>query len=247
MRVLLLGGTAEARTLAAAVRERGGIEVMSSLAGRVSNPSLPVGAVRIGGFGGVDGLAGYLRRERVDAVIDATHPFAATISAHAAQAAAAAGLPLLVLRRPGWLESTGDRWIRVPDVAAAARAVAALPDGCVFLTTGRRDLAVFAADGGHGYLVRAVDPPMDPLPPAMTLLLARGPYTVDGETALLRDHDVTALVTKDSGGGMTSAKLTAARARALPVVMVDRPPLPPDVRAVPTVADATAWLDSAAG
>jgi precorrin-6A/cobalt-precorrin-6A reductase len=242
VRVLILGGTGEARALAAALHARPGIELGSALAGRVHDPALPVGPVRIGGFGGPDGLAEHLRSDGVDTLIDATHPFAATISAHAASAANAVGCPLLVVRRPVWNEQPGDRWTRVPDVAGAAAAVAALPAGCVFLTTGRRELAGFAGDTRHPFLVRTVDPPSGPLPASMTLVLARGPYTVAGETALMREHDVTALVTKDSGGEMTAAKLTAARLRGIPVLMVDRPPLPPGVRVVGSVAEATTWV-----
>jgi precorrin-6A/cobalt-precorrin-6A reductase len=242
VRVLILGGTGEARALAAELAGRPGVAVMSSLAGRVSDPALPVGAVRIGGFGGVAGLVEYLAG--VDVLVDATHPFAATISAHAAQASAETGRPLLALRRPGWAPQPGDRWRRVPDIGAAAAAVAAaVPAGCVFVTTGRRDLAAFAGDSGHDYLVRTVDPPSGPTPPRMTLLLDRGPYTVEGEAALMREHAVTVLVTKDSGGEMTRAKLVAARERGIPVVMVDRPPLEVGVPAVATVAEAMQWLD----
>ncbi|MCU1656067.1 MAG: cobalt-precorrin-6A reductase [Pseudonocardiales bacterium] len=246
MRVLILGGTGEARSLAAALDGRPDFEVTSSLAGRVANPALPVGAVRIGGFGGAAGLVDHLRTIGADVLVDATHPFAATISAHAAEAARAAGVPLVAVRRPAWTECAGDRWTRVRDIGAAAAEVAALPPGCVFVTTGRRDLAAFTADGAHEFLVRTVDPPRGPLPPRTTLLLARGPYTEPGEAALMRRHDVIALVTKDSGGDMTYAKLVAARERAIPVVMVDRPPLPPGVPTVSTVHDAISWLDSVA-
>jgi precorrin-6A/cobalt-precorrin-6A reductase len=242
MRVLILGGTGEARALAAALADQPGFDVTSSLAGRVSDPALPVGAVRIGGFGGVDGLVEYVRDESVDAIVDATHPFAATISAHAANAAAITGRPLLVIRRPAWTESSGDDWRRVPDIAAAARAAADLPSGCVFVTTGRRDLAAFATDAEHDFLVRTVDPPEGATPPRMTLLLGRGPYTLDGEISLMRQHDVIALITKDSGGTMTVAKLVAARQHKIPVVMVDRPALPEGVTSVETVEQATAWL-----
>jgi precorrin-6A/cobalt-precorrin-6A reductase len=241
VRVLILGGTGEARSLAAALAGRPGLAVTSSLAGRVRDPALPVGEVRIGGFGGVSGLAEYLAG--VDVLVDATHPFAATISAHAAEAAAQTGRPLLALRRPGWTAEPGDRWQRVPDIAAAAATAAALPPGCVFVTTGRRDLAAFAADAGHDYLVRTVDPPTGATPPRMTLLLDRGPYTVPGEAALLSAHRVIALITKDSGGEMTRAKLVAARERGIPVVLVERPPLPAGVLSVETVAAATQWLD----
>ena len=196
--------------------------------------------MRIGGFGGVDGLRRWLRDEHVDAVVDATHPFAATISANAAQAAGRAGVPLLVLRRPGW--DADPSWDTVPDIASAAAVVKSWPGEGVFLTTGRRDLGAFAADAGHRFLVRTVDPPDGPTPLRMTLILDRGPYTVEGETRLMREHGVGLLVTKDSGGPMTAAKLTAAGDLGVRVVMVARPPLPPGAPVVATVAEARDWL-----
>ena len=241
MRVLILGGTGEARALAEQLHAAGA-DVVSSLAGRVSNPALPVGGVRIGGFGGVSGLAAYLREQRFDAVVDATHPFAATITAHAVVASAQRDAALLLLRRPGWTADAGDRWQRVPNVASAAAAVLCLAVETVFLTTGRRDLALFAGDATHRFLVRTVDPPDGPVPSAMTLLLDRGPYSVAGERSLMIEHDVGALVTKDSGGSMTAAKLTAARDLGLPVIMVDRPPPPAGIPLVDSVEAALAWL-----
>ncbi len=241
MRLLLLGGTGEARALAAALQDWD-IDVVSSLAGRVTNPALPVGTTRIGGFGGVAGLAEYLRHDGIDAVVDATHPFAASITSNAAAATAQTGTPLLVLRRPGWTAGPDDQWNWVSDIGAAAAATSAAPPGTVFLTTGRRDLAAFAADASHRYLVRAVDPPGAPMPVQVTVLLDRGPYTVEGEQALMHEHGVSLLVTKDSGGTMTAAKLTAARALGLPVVVVERPALPPGVRAVQSVETVLAWL-----
>ena len=243
MRVLILGGTGEARALAAALHGRDGLEVISSLAGRVTDPTLPVGQVRIGGFGGVAGLSSYLR-QGVDAVVDATHPFAATITTHAVAACATTGCPLLVLQRPGWIAQRGDDWTRVADVVTAAAVVSARPAGTIFLTTGRRDLAAFARDDGHDYVVRTVDPPGGPTPRRMTLLLARGPYTVAGETTLMREHAVTALVTKDSGGALTMAKLAAARELRVPVVMVDRPVGPAYGAAVESVPAAVGWVMS---
>jgi len=239
VRILILGGTAEARELAAEL-VAAGADVLSSLAGRVRQPRLPDGPVRIGGFGGAEGLASFLRAEGITAVVDATHPFAGTITASAARAAAQAGVPLLVLRRPEW--ETAPSWDLVADIGAAAAAVAAWPGESVFLTTGRRDLDVFAADDRHRFLVRAVDPPDGPVPPRMTLVLDRGPYTVEGESALMREHGVGLLVTKNSGGLMTAAKLTAARDLGVPVVMVRRPPLPEASAAVTTVAAAVQWI-----
>jgi precorrin-6A/cobalt-precorrin-6A reductase len=243
VRILILGGTGEARELAAGLTAAG-VGVVSSLAGRVRRPRLPDGPVRIGGFGGAAGLAGYLRDEAITAIVDATHPFAAAISANAAEAAARAGLPLLVLRRPPW--PADPSWQTVPDIGAAAAAVRDWPGESVFLTTGRRDLGAFADDDRHRFLVRAVDPPDPdgPVPPRMTLLLDRGPYTPEGEAALMREHGVGLLVTKNSGGPMTAAKLQAARDLAVRVVVVERPPLPTGSTAVPTVAKALAWVSS---
>jgi precorrin-6A/cobalt-precorrin-6A reductase len=242
VRVLILGGTGEARELAARLVALPGVAVVSSLAGRVSKPALPLGQVRVGGFGGVPGLAEYLRD--VDVLIDATHPFAATISAHAAAAAAMAHVPLIALRRPGWTQQPGDDWTRVPSVEMAAELVRAGGPGAVFVTTGRRDLAAFAPDDAHNYLVRTVEPPDPPVPPRMTLLLDRGPYTVEGETQLISAHGIAVLVTKDSGGMLTAAKLTAARNQHVPVVIVDRPPLPVGVEAVASVDEALSRLDT---
>ncbi|MGY0232318.1 cobalt-precorrin-6A reductase [Longispora urticae] len=242
-RVLVLGGTGEARRLAEALVGR--VHVVSSLAGRVSEPRLPPGEVRIGGFGGPEGLAAWLRGARIDAVVDATHPFAAVISRSAATATAEVGVPLLALRRPGWTEGPGDDWRRVPSLAAAADALRATPDVRVFLTTGRKDLAAFA-DLPHRFLLRSVDPPEDPVPARLTVVLDRGPFTVAGELALLRGYAVDLLVTKDSGGDQTAAKLTAARELGIPVLMVDRPAAP-GTAAVGTVAEAVAWVERAAG
>ena len=242
VRILILGGTSEARELAAQLTAAGA-DVISSLAGRVSEPRLPAGQIRIGGFGGADGLADYLKAEGITRVIDATHPFAATITANAATAATTAGVPLLVLRRPAW--HADPSWDTVPDIGAAAQAVRTWPGDTVFLTTGRRDLAVFAADDRHRFLVRTVDPPDGPAPPRMTLILDRGPYTVESETRLMREHGISLLVTKNSGGPMTEAKLHAARDLDVHVVMVERPPLPPGTAVVTaTVAEAARWAVS---
>jgi len=244
VRILILGGTGEARELAGEL-VAGGVDVLSSLAGRVRQPRLPDGPVRVGGFGGAAGLAAFLSAERITAVIDATHPFAGTITASAAQAAAQVGVPLLVLRRPEW--EPAPPWQPVADIGAAAAAVRAWPGESVFLTTGRRDLDVFAADHRHRFLVRAVDPPDGPVPPRMTLILDRGPYTVEGESALMREHGVGLLVTKNSGGPMTAAKLDAARDLGVQVLMVRRPPLPAGTLAVATVADAVRWISPDTG
>jgi precorrin-6A/cobalt-precorrin-6A reductase len=244
VRILILGGTGEARELAAELAVAGA-DVISSLAGRVSRPRLPDGQVRIGGFGGADGLAAYLRAERITNLVDATHPFAETITANAARAAAEAGVPRLVLRRPGWAAEPS--WETVPDIRAAAATVRDWPGEAVFLTTGRRDLATFAADDRHQFLVRTVDPPDGPVPPRMTLILDRGPYAVESEYSLMQQHRIGLLVTKNSGGAMTAAKLTAARDLGVQVVMVARPSLPPGSTVAATVPEVLRWLDADGG
>jgi precorrin-6A/cobalt-precorrin-6A reductase len=244
VRVLVLGGTGEARALAAELVGRG-VDVLSSLAGRVSAPRLPAGPVRIGGFGGVDGLADFLATDRISAVVDATHPFAATISASAATATARLGMPLLMLLRPAW--PADPDWTDVADMPAAAAAVARWPGERVLLTTGRRDLAVFADDEKHEYVVRVVDPPDGPVPTRMTVLRDRGPYTVEGERQLLRENGIGLMVSKNSGGAMTEAKLRAARAEGVTVVMVRRPPAPAGVRTVDSVAAVLEWLSRGTG
>ncbi|MGX7680107.1 cobalt-precorrin-6A reductase [Jatrophihabitans sp. DSM 45814] len=256
MRILLLGGTGEARQLAVELADGSastGIQWVSSLAGRVSNPALPVGDVRIGGFGGSSGLVRYLIEGGFSAVIDATHPYAVGITGNAIAACADADLPLLILRRPGWTASAEDHWHRVADITAAAATVAAMGQGSVLLTTGRRDLAAFADDERHRFVIRSVDPPVAPLPRHSTLILDRGPYTVVGERELMTEHRVEVLVTKDSGGTMTFAKLVAARQLGVVVVMVDRPALPPTVEGnggidqVDSVRAAVGWAERLAG
>ncbi|AOR30674.1 cobalt-precorrin-6A reductase [Streptomyces fodineus] len=239
--VLILGGTTEARRLAAGLATRTGVRVTTSLAGRVTRPGAPAGEVRVGGFGGAEGLADWLRAHHVDALVDATHPFAETITANAARAAAATGVPTVVLRRPGWRPGPGDRWYDVPSLAGAAEALPGLGRR-IFLSTGRLGLGTFAHLTDLHFVVRSVEPPEPPLPPRMELVLARGPFTVADETELLRTHRIEVLVTKDSGGQATAAKLTAARELGLPVVVVRRPPLPRGVTAVPDVAGVLEWL-----
>jgi precorrin-6A/cobalt-precorrin-6A reductase len=238
-RILLLGGTAEARILAA--RLHPDVDVISSLAGRVPEPALPVGEVRIGGFGGVEGMRRWLSDTAVDAVVDATHPYAATITAHSAAVCDELGVPHLVLVRPAW--PRGDA-IVVSSDTEAAKTVAAERYSRVFLTTGRSGTRAFA-DVNAWFLIRAVTAPdAATLPRRHQVVLSRGPYHYDDELALLRDHRIDALVTKNSGGAMTRPKLDAAAALGIPVVMVDRPPLPPGVATVATVDEAAAWVRS---
>ena len=242
MRVLVLGGTREARDLARALHEDG-VGCVSSLAGRVQRPRLPVGETRVGGFGGAAGLAAHLAREGYDAVVDATHPFAAGISVNAAAACGTTGVPLLRVARPGWAEEPdAGRWHWVDGHTTAAETAARL-GGSVLLTTGRQHLDRFTGPlAGHRVLARVVDPVEIALPPWWGVLLDRGPYDLDGERRLLREHRVEVLVTKDSGGDHTRAKLDAAGELGVQVVVVRRPASPEGVAEVSDVAAALRWL-----
>ncbi|MFC4947556.1 cobalt-precorrin-6A reductase [Pseudonocardia sp. GCM10023141] len=244
MNVVILGGTREARQLAEAL-ESSGYTVISTLATRPPMAELPAGDARIGGFGGVDGFTGWLRDGRIDAVVDATHPFAERMTANAVAATTALGLPLLLLYRDGWVESQGDRWTRVPDPAAAA---AVLPElgRRVFLTSGRRGLDAFAVLDDLWFLMRSAAPLVGPLPQNRLVMVRSGPFTADAERALMREHRIDVLVSRDSGGEITAAKLVAARELGLPVVLVERPPLPPGER-VRTVGEARRWLAARRG
>lgn len=237
MPILLLGGTGEARALAARLHPEH--DIVSSLAGRVPDPALPVGPVRIGGFGGVQGLRQWLRDNQIDAVVDATHPFASTMTAHAAQVCAELNLPHLVLSRPPWDPGGA---IRVASDVEAAQVVADEGFSRVFLTTGRSGVAPFTSSHAW-FLIRVVTPPdTDLLPCNHEVLLSRGPYGYDDECALLRDNTIDVLVTKNSGGALTEAKLEAAENLGVTVVMIDRPALPAGVAVVSTVDEAAEWV-----
>ncbi|MGQ4598435.1 cobalt-precorrin-6A reductase [Nocardia sp. R6R-6] len=239
--MLLLGGTREARDLARIMSGEQGFEIVSSLAGRVRAPLLPEGAVRVGGFGGAEGLRAWIADNEVRAVVDATHPFATAISANAVAAARASDVPLVCLRRPSWPQQPGDRWVRATDLAAAAQVTATLGER-VFLTIGRQGVDAFAKQDRQWFLIRAIDPPAGPVPPRHEILLARGPFALAAESRLIADYGIDVLVTKDSGGDQTEAKLVAARAAGIPVVVIDRPPVPEGVLVVETVAQVMDWL-----
>ena len=242
-RVLILGGTEEARALAAALAGGGIAEPVTALAGRTAEPAAVAGAVRVGGFGGPAGLAHHLGDAGYAALVDATHPFARQISAHAAEAARSAGVPRLALVRPAWEPREGDRWIEVADEAAAAAVLGGLGlpgDSAVFLALGRQRVAAFAEVPGLRFVLRTVDPIRPPWPGCRTVV-GRGPFDAPAERALLEAEGVAAMVCRNSGGGSGRAKLDAARALGLPVVMIRRPP-PPEPPVVESVAEATVWL-----
>ncbi|MER9858154.1 MULTISPECIES: cobalt-precorrin-6A reductase [unclassified Mesorhizobium] len=239
-RILILGGTTEARQLAGKLAARASVTL--SLAGRTESPVAQGVPVRSGGFGGADGLADYLRKEHIDLLIDATHPYAAQISANAAQAARVAGVPILALRRPGWEHVEGDRWTEVNTSGDAARALG-LASRRVFLALGRQEVAAFEAAPQHHYLIRSVDPVEPRLAvPDASYLLARGPFPETEERTLLEEHRIDVVVSKNSGGAATYGKIAAARALGLDVVMVRRPDLP-DVASAETVEQLAVMVD----
>lgn len=224
-RVLILGGTTEARELAARLGLRGDLAVILSLAGRTANPVAQPVPVRVGGFGGAEGLSRYLSGEALDLLIDATHPFAARISANAAEAARRARLPLLTLRRPEWRQQDGDDWFSVDTIA---QAVATLGSASrrVFVTLGRQELKPLEAAPHHAYVIRSVDPVEPRLNvPDATYILDRGPFVESRERELLQSLRIDTLISKNSGGEAAYAKIAAARALRIPVVMVRRPPV----------------------
>ena len=242
MRILILGGTTEASALARCLSGRSEFSPLLSMAGRTSDPrSLPI-PTRIGGFGGAEGLARYLAYERIEALVDATHPFAAVMSRNAAEACARVGVPLLALRRPAWQPQAGDRWDEVSSMPQAVTALGESPRR-VFLTVGRLELAPFAAAPQHTYLVRTIEPLGDALPvPNVIAIRDRPPFHERAERGLMRREAVEVLVTKNSGAAATYPKIAAARALGLPVVVVARPDKPKGVEEVTTAEEAFSWL-----
>ena len=244
--ILILGGTSEAyglaKQLVGAARFQH-FRVLTSLSGATSNPRRPAGELRLGGFGGADGLVGFLQQENITLLVDATHPFAEQISRNASDASRNANVPLLRLERPSWTPEPKDRWISVPNLAAAAAWLREHPH-TVFLTTGIRELDAFRDCPGSGFVIRTITPPQlsEPWPHA-SFVQARGPFSVEAELQLLRDHNISLLVTKNSGGSATAPKLHAARQLDLPVLMTERPELPLS-KTVSEVDAALAWITS---
>ncbi|THD84732.1 cobalt-precorrin-6A reductase [Aliigemmobacter aestuarii] len=243
-RVLLLGGTTEASLLARHLATAG-VDAVFSYAGRTDAPVAQPLPTRVGGFGGVAGLCAYLGAEGITHVIDATHPFAAGMSANAVAACEAAGVALLAFERAPWVAGPGDLWTHVADIAGAVAALPMAP-ARVFLAIGKQTLAAFAARPQHHYLIRLVDPPQGALPLAdVAVEIARGPFTLDGDLALMKAHRITHIVAKNAGGTGARAKLDAARSLGLPVILIDRPPAPP--RAVTDdPAEVLRWLGHSA-
>lgn len=219
---------------------RARIDAVYSYGGRTRAPADQPLPTRIGGFGGVSGLADYIRRERITHVIDATHPFAAEMSRHAVQACAQTGTPLIALERAPWTRAPGDNWIEVADVTAAAAALPESPAN-VFLAIGRQHIAPFASKPQHTYTLRFVDPPEAPLPFAADVIVSRGPFTFDGELDMMRARSIAWIVARNSGGDGARAKIDAARMLGLPVIMIERPELP-DRQRVESVTEIMQWL-----
>jgi precorrin-6A/cobalt-precorrin-6A reductase len=241
-RILILGGTAEARMLADKLASRADLDITLSLAGRTALPARQPVPVRSGGFGGAVGLADYLVRERISLLIDATHPYADVISANAAAAARRTEVPRVTLRRPPWAAVAGDRWIEVNDVDEAVHTLGNTPRR-VFVTLGRNELAPFSNAPQHHYLIRSVDPVDPPLPlPHVRYVTGRGPFAEPADRTLMTAHGIEIVITKNSGGAATYGKIVAARALDIAVIMLRRPPAP-EAPIVETVTDAIAWLD----
>ncbi len=240
-RLLVLGGTGDAIALAARAAGLAGLSVVSSLAGRTRNPRMPEGDLRVGGFGGPDGLADYLRDENIDLVVDATHPFAARITANAVAAGDGAGRPLLVLRRPQWRPEPDDHWVEVDSVAESA--IAAGEHGArIFVTVGRSEIGPFRDRPDLWLLVRLMESAAEPLGIADGVtVVARGPFDAEDEMRLMTEHRIDCVVTKNAGGDATYGKIAAARSLGLPVIMVRRPTAP-ETEAVETIDAAIDWL-----
>jgi precorrin-6A/cobalt-precorrin-6A reductase len=243
MRVLVLGGTTEGYALAEALARDSRFAATYSLAGRTKTPLLPAGATRVGGFGGARGLIDWMRGEDIEAIVDATHPYAARISTNVAVAADFLHIPLLRLQRPAWVPTSGDDWREAFDADAAVTALGAEPRN-VFLTIGRTEVAAFRAGPQHRYLIRSVDEPdKEALPPHAEVILGRGPFRLDDELSLMRTRGIDVVVSKNAGGDAAQAKIIAARQLQIPVVMIARPQLP-GAQECADVETALAWLQN---
>jgi len=241
--ILLLGGTSQASALARLLAQRG-VAATLSYAGRTDTPLAQPIAVRIGGFGGVEGLVDYLRTRRITHLVDATHPFAATMSAHAVEAARRAGVAHVALTRPAWRAQPGDRWTHVADMAGAVAALAG-PPRRVMLALGRMHVEAFAAQPQHHYLLRFVDAPATPPAlPRHSLVIDRGPFSVEGDLRLMQAHGIDLVVSKNAGGTGAEAKIIAARQLSLPVLVIDRPIMPARTEMYAPEA-VLRWLDHA--
>jgi precorrin-6A/cobalt-precorrin-6A reductase len=244
MTILILGGTSEASTLAALLAGRPDLPACLSYAGRVRNPMAQPIPTRVGGFGGVDGLVRYVRGERIRAIVDATHPFAAQMTAHAMAAARETGTPLLRLTRPAWQAELGDHWIPAANMDAAVSALPALP-ARVFVALGRNEIAVLQRAPQHHYVLRMVDPPDAPLSlPSHEIIVARGPFTGEHDAALLANRRIDLVMAKNAGGAASIGKIVAARQFGVPVIMIARPAEPDGMRIVTEPDAAVRWLTS---
>ncbi|MEB3151719.1 MAG: cobalt-precorrin-6A reductase [Sphaerospermopsis sp.] len=241
LRVLILGGTGDAAELTARINNITGIEAIASLAGRTREPITPIGNVRVGGFGGVTGLVEYLKHQKIDVLIDATHPFANHISWNAAAAATQMGIPRLLVNRPPWEKQPGDLWIEVENNTEAAAALENQAQR-VFLTIGRQEISAFSHLQEMWFLMRMIDPPnADVVIPPGLMLFDRGPFTLEDEREILTKYNIDTIVSKNSGGNATYPKIIAAREMGIKVVMVKRPPVPPGEQ-VADVESAVKWL-----
>jgi precorrin-6A/cobalt-precorrin-6A reductase len=243
-RVLILGGTTEARLLGERLAKRANLQVMLSLAGRTASPVPHAVPLRVGGFGGGAGLADYLTADRIAALIDATHPYASVMSQNAADAARHTGIAFMTLRRPPWTKIAGDRWTEAADTAAAVGALGERQRR-VFVALGRNELAPFVGAPQHFYLIRSVDPVEPPLPlPHVSYVTARGPFSEADDRALMTAHEINVVIAKNSGGSAAYGKIAAARALGIEVILLRRPDAP-ETPAVETIDAAIAWLDHA--
>lgn len=242
MRILVLGGTTEASRLSERLEKRTDVWALLSLAGRTHEPAAQALNTRVGGFGGIDGLAAFLKDQRIDLLVDATHPFAARISANAVAASQMTGVPLLRYTREPWKPVEGDHWIEVPDLDAACAALGPAPK-CVFLTVGRLGLSAFEAAPQHHYVVRSIDPPRELNLPDYRLLLERGPFDEESQARLMQAERVEIMVTKNAGGDATYGKVAAARRLGLPVIMV-APPEPVSVTTYHELDDLMADIEA---